>query len=215
MDRAADSDTFVTQELLAAPASDRCSNCGTPLASDQRYCISCGERRGKARFADAPATEAAPAVPPPPGVRERRPRLSAATTLVTGVATLLLAMGVGVLIGQNEAGNTGRQAAATPQIIKVNVGGGGSGANVASTGSAGPSGFTHRSGGKGSPATTKVRTVHLTKKVTQAVNQAATNVVGSQSKLAPATVQVGGKCQSGQAGCQSGTFTGNFFGGGG
>jgi hypothetical protein len=32
--------------------------------------------------------------------------------------------------------------------------------------------------------------------------------------LAAPTTKVGGKCTSGAAGCQNGTFTGNFFGGG-
>ena len=50
-----------TRELPTAPATaseDRCGNCGTPLAHDQRYCVECGERRGQSRFPTAqPTTE--------------------------------------------------------------------------------------------------------------------------------------------------------------
>ena len=56
---------------------------------------------------------------------------------------------------------------------------------------------------------------HLTKKTTAAVNSGVKSVVGSSTKLAPATVKVGGKCQNGEAGCQGGKFTGGFFGSGG
>ena len=41
-----------------APHSSRCTECSAPLASDQRYCISCGARRGElpAEFAALIAT---------------------------------------------------------------------------------------------------------------------------------------------------------------
>ena len=81
---------------------DRCVNCGAPLSSDQRYCINCGERRGAARFT-LPVAAAAPAEPAPSSPsrppRSRRPRPTQGATLVAGIGTLLLAMGVGVLIG--------------------------------------------------------------------------------------------------------------------
>jgi hypothetical protein len=199
-----------TPDLVAPGASDLCANCQAPLASDQRYCVNCGERRGKPRQLFQPTASKTPTPVPPK--RERRMRASAGTTLIAGVATLLLAMGVGVLIGQNGTSNNGKQAsAAAPlKVITVNGGGGGSGSTAtASTGSK-----SNKAGKKGSAKKSKAPVAHLSKKTTAAVNQGASNVVGSTQKLAPATVKVGGKCQTGQAGCQGGKFTGGFFGGG-
>jgi hypothetical protein len=199
-----------TPDLVAPGASDLCANCQAPLASDQRYCVNCGERRGKPRQLFQPATDKAPA--PAPAKRERRPRASAGTTLIAGVATLLLAMGVGVLIGQNSTSNNPKQVSAgAPVKVTVDNGsGGGSGSTAtASTGSK-----SKHAGKKASGKPSQAPVAHLSKKTTAAVNQGAANVVGTNQKLAPATVKVGGKCQSGEAGCQGGKFTGGFFGGG-
>ncbi len=191
--------------MVTAATADRCASCNAPLASDQRYCIACGERRGKPRFA-SPQQNDTPTPAPPR--RERRVHAPAGLQLIAGVATLLLAMGVGVLIGQNGTSDNGK---ATPapaaQVITVN---GGGGATAAST-TAATSNSKSKSK-KSSKSNTKV--AHLTKKTAAAVNSGATNVVGNQAKLAPPTTKVGGKCTTGQAGCQNGTFTGNFFGGG-
>lgn len=179
-----------TQELLGAPHADRCTNCDAPLASDQRYCVNCGERRGKPRF----AFEALVAPPPsPPPQRRRRFQLSSSTSFIAGIATLLLALGVGVLIGHN--GNNAKPVAAAAPVIKIgNLGGGQTNTTPASTGNF------------------KAPTVHLTPTVVKKVNAAAAKVLGSGAKnLATNPVQqVNGAC-SGGAGCQGGKFTGNFF----
>jgi hypothetical protein len=202
-------ESAATPDLVAPGASDLCANCQAPLASDQRYCVNCGERRGKPRqmFPAAASKAPAPAAPK----RERRPRASAGTTLIAGVATLLLAMGVGVLIGQNGTSNP-KAAAAPPQVVTVNGGGGSGGSGSTATASTGSK--SKHAGKKGSGKKSKAPVAHLSKKTTAAVNQGAANVVGSNQKLAPATVKVGGNCQSGEAGCQNGKFTGGFFGGG-
>lgn len=199
-------EAVTTPDLLTAAASDRCASCNAPLASDQQYCVNCGERRGKPRFSYQPQAPAAPTSPAPS--RERRNRAPAGLTLVAGVATLLLAMGVGVLIGQNSSDNSKTVAAQTP-VITVN-GGGGTSAGT-STAAASTSTGSKKSG-KG--AKNSAKSTHLTKKVVTQVNSAAANVVGSQAHLAPATASVGSNCTSGTAGCQNGKFTGNFFGGG-
>src|SRR5258705_1513449 len=82
-----------TTELTAPPvaaSSERCPNCGAGMAPDQRYCIQCGERRTGGGLRDAlPRTQTtAPAAAPP-----RRARLSANSSLIAGIATLLIAMG--------------------------------------------------------------------------------------------------------------------------
>ena len=79
------------------------------MAADQRYCLECGQRRGDPRlpFMDAVVlmdtvikgpqrASAAPAT--------RRRRWSPNATLIAGIATLLLALGVGVLIGMAAMG---------------------------------------------------------------------------------------------------------------
>lgn len=188
-----------TRELLAPSVGDRCTNCQALLAPDQRYCVNCGERRGRARF----SFETLMAKPPPsptPGRPRRRPTSSASLSFIAGVATLLLAVGVGVLIGHNTAAV--KQTAAVPnQVIKVE-GLGGSSAPAASA-------------PVGSPKFTAPSIPKLKPKVIKKVNAAAATVLGSGTKNLSSnpTVQPGQKC-SGGMGCQNGKFTGNFFGGG-
>jgi hypothetical protein len=186
-----------TQEFLTAPGTaDRCTNCGVPLAPDQRYCVECGERRGTARFSfEALTTPAAP----PPLPQRRRWQPSASFSFISGVATLLLALGVGVLIGQANTPKT-TQAANPNQTIKVV--GLGAGTNTNTNASATPA--------KGFKAT---KIPHFTPKVVKKINSGAASVLGTsavKNLSSNPTQQVGQKC-SGGAGCQGGKFTGNFF----
>ncbi len=187
-----------TQDLTTAPGSaDRCTNCGAALASDQRYCVECGERRGKARFSFEALT--APAAPPPPPTR-RRWQPSASFSFIGGVATLLLALGIGVLIGHGSAPQ--KTAAAAPnQVIKVEGLGGGTNTNTTASSTTPAKGFS----------ATKIP--HFTPKVVKKINSGAASILGGSavSHLSSnPTQQVGQKC-SGGAGCQGGKFTGNFF----
>jgi hypothetical protein len=194
-----------TREVLAAGSGDRCANCAQPLASDQRYCIDCGERRGAPRFSFSALAGQAASAPAPAPAAPRRRRLPDGIGFIAGVATLLLAMGVGVLIGHNNSPKA-QQAAATPpqQVIKIEGGGSSAPTNNASTQT------KQKTSGGNLPATH----VTLSKKQTQAVNKAVNNVLGQGSQnLAPPTIQPGQSCTHG-AGCQGGKFTGNFFGGG-
>jgi hypothetical protein len=203
--RAAEEDPPTT-ELRTAAVGDRCTSCDSPLANDQRYCVNCGERRGKSRYsftslgATAPA-QAHPEERPPPAHRSRP---SAGVTLVAGVATLLLAMGVGVLIGHD---NNSPQTRAAAPVQVVTVGGGASGGGTAASARK-----VSRASRKAA-AKAKATKVKLNAHRTAAATAAAGKVLGSTSNLAPATVKQGDKCTHG-AGCQSGKFTGNFFGGG-
>jgi hypothetical protein len=192
-----------TTELLSGAVGDRCSNCQAALASDQRYCVNCGHRRGKSRFSAgslaATAAASAPASPSDHG-GPHRSRVSAGTTLVAGVATLLLAMGVGVLIGHN----TSSARAPAPQIITVGAGGG-TGASSAAT----PSTSSSKTG-KASKKR-KVTKVVVTAHTAQVAASAAAKVLGGAAPKNP-TVTVGQSCSADTAGCQNGKFTGNFFG---
>jgi hypothetical protein len=186
-----------SQDLLNAP-SDRCANCGSPLAPDQRYCVECGERRGKARFSFD--TLAAPKPAPAAPKRPRRPRISSSFSFILGVATLLLALGVGVLIGHN-TNNPKPVASGTPnQTIKVEGVGGSNNGN------------SNTKAAKNNKSFTAPKTPKLTKKVIQKVQAAASTVLGSGTKNLSSNPQqqVGQKCSGGN-GCQGGKFTGNFF----
>jgi hypothetical protein len=188
------------EALVTASIGDTCANCGAPLAADQRYCVECGERRGKARFSSMPSAASAPAevtTLASPGLR--RFSLSSGATLLAGIATLLLAMGVGVLIGHN--GSTSAKNAGAPVTI---VGGaGGAAASAATTAAAATAAPPARASapkpvGKAKPATAPVNS--------------APKIITTVKNLPPPTVTQGSACANGTAGCQGGRFTGNFFG---
>jgi hypothetical protein len=214
-----------TSQLLIGSVGDRCANCGAPLASDQRYCVRCGERRGAGRFSTnamaAPApTASKPSAPP----AEHRRSWPAGATLIAGIATLLLAMGVGVLIGK--AGNSNNSSAAkAPEVITVNGGAAatGSGSTGSTVGAASSSGTTHHAAAKTThtapaPKTEagKAKAAAAQSKPTQAAvskaSHAASSVLGGSNGQSQNTVTSGQSCASGSAGCQGGHFTGNFFG---
>ena len=143
------------------------------------------------------AAQAAPPPPPPPARRPPRSRLSSGVTLVTGVATLLLAMGVGVLIGHDSSAPAPQRAAA--QVITVN--GSGSASAGGATNGKKTKKSAHTAAKSAKALGIKPTVVKLNKKTVQAAAQAATKVFGHQGNLAPPTVKVGQACAHG-AGCQ-------------
>ncbi len=184
------------------------------MSADQRYCLSCGQRRGDPRlpfmdavvFMDAvkqpPASAAAPPTPPP----ERRPRVSANASLIAGIATLVLAIGVGVLIGRSGDSGSAPVANTAPQVIKVEGGGGGS-AEEAATAKAPSIGGAKAGAKKGKPANTA--------EAEKAGEEAQDEVLKTNPNvhLAPPTQEIGGKCDKEAAGCSdNGKFEGTFFG---
>jgi hypothetical protein len=176
---------------LATVATDQCSSCGTPLAPDQRYCVQCGQRRGQSRLPVAQPVTAAVA----PRRESRFAGIGVNTALIAGVGTLLLAMGVGVLIGRS--GQKTPAAAAAPQI--VTVGGAGAGTTTGAAGSSGKVAKATKSTGKKASAAD--------------AQKAATKIKGTNLKLPKkAVVKVGSPGHG--PGYQKGKFTGNFFGGG-
>ena len=126
-----------------ASATETCASCGAPLAGDQRYCLECGERRltPSSVLASGPPPSGPPAAaaapPAPPLASNDAPPRGSAVTLIAGVGVLLLAMGVGVLIGRS-GGSSKPTAAATPQVISVGTAPSGTGAS----GSEAPAAFT-------------------------------------------------------------------------
>jgi hypothetical protein len=179
---------------MAATAGDRCPVCSSTLAPDQRYCVECGQRLPHARPAFmSDASQAAPAAPPP---RKSRFGWSPNGVLIAGIGTLLLAMGVGVLIGHYAAeGSTPKHTAATPIIVPSTGGTGATGTGASAetpTGSTGGSAAGH---GASHSASAGGGTAHPSQGGTKPPNP---------------TVQLG-QHGSGQ-GYQHHEFTGHFFG---
>jgi hypothetical protein len=173
------------------------------MAPDQRYCINCGERRTGGGLRDAlPRTQAAA----PVATAAPRARMSPNTSLIAGVATLLLALGVGVLIGR--AGDNGTSKAAAPQVVTVSAGtAGAAGADGATTAAASTS-----SAAKSAAAKKKAK--HAAKAKVSGTSSVDATAKKNGVKLPPKVVKVGQACAKGTKGCQGGKFTGNYFGGG-
>jgi hypothetical protein len=145
--------TQPTVAMEPVNGTESCAHCGAPLARDQRYCLECGTPRTylsgmllerlRTPAGQAPAGQAQPGaagqvaqVPPPNGMVPYGAAASSSAwsrnnvlTLIAGIGVLLLAMGVGVLIGRSG----GSSAAATPAPQVITVGGA---AGATSTGAA-------------------------------------------------------------------------------
>jgi hypothetical protein len=142
----------------------------------------------------------------PPAPAKKRARMSPNASLIAGVGTLLLALGIGVLIGQTNDSGAVSAANTAPQIIRVG-GGGEEEPATASTGAAKSGGAAK--GGKAKKAKAPEKAVDKS-----GTSEAAAEVLkpAGDVKLPPPTVQPGGKCESGTSGCEGGEFTGEFFG---
>jgi hypothetical protein len=191
----------------AVHGGDHCPSCGALLASDQRYCLECGQRRGDPRlpFMDAVVLMEAvkqPGQAPPPAPKKKRTGISPNAALIAGIGVLLLALGIGVLIGRS--GNNEAAAPAQQAPIVVHTGGG-SEESTASTGKS--------TTGGGAASKTK------TKKQKEAALQEAEKHPPAEKvlhtapgvKLPPPTAKLGEHCENGTAGCEHGKQTGNFF----
>ena len=114
-----------TQDINAptlGAQGEPCNSCGAPLAGDQRYCLECGARRTQARVAfreilatggAPPAGPAAVAAAVPDG-----PPARSGLAFLAGLLCLLLALGIGVLIGSSGDKVT-TATAPPPQVITV------------------------------------------------------------------------------------------------
>jgi hypothetical protein len=149
----------LSTESLASPSSSigaasHCASCGAPLATDQRYCLECGRRAtpmSSVLAGGLPLAETHPSTPPTPPTGPAGPPAAAGAqrsntlTVIAGVGVLLLAMGVGILIGR---GSQGKQGTAPAQVISVAGVGSGTGSGASSEASftsdwaSGTKGFT-------------------------------------------------------------------------
>lgn len=123
-----------TEAQTATPPrqGEPCEGCGAPLASDQRYCLNCGRRRGEPRvdyryyMATANASARTPeprsevAEEPEASPAEKSERDYAPLAAVGGIAVLGLMLLVGVLIGK---GNSGPASTPPPVVVRGGTGG--------------------------------------------------------------------------------------------
>lgn len=216
-------------------SNESCPNCGAQMAADQRYCLNCGHRRGDPRlpfmdavvFMESMGAPGGPAgaAPPPPAAEPNPGRWNANAALIAGVATLVLAVGVGFLIGRT-GHESGAQQAAAPQVIKVEGGAGGGEEAAATAPEEEASTGKKKSGGKkkggsktAEEAKTSAKATPKSKENSQVgehgASKATEEVLHTEGdvQLAEPEVKVGGECQTGTAGCgDTGKFEGNFFG---
>lgn len=183
--------------VVVAVAADSCASCGAHLAADQRYCVECGQPRGATRLPSvgsaAPHEDAALAALPPAGSPPARSPwgwAAANATVFAAVGALLLAVGVGVLIGRS---GRGAGAATGPQRVTVVLSGSGAAVGAAAPG-----------------ATTPAQTA-TTPRAAAGAKKAAVKAPATKTAT-PKVVSVGSKGTG--PGFQKGKFTGNFFGGG-
>jgi hypothetical protein len=189
---------------LVATTGEQCPSCGTHVAPDQRYCLACGARCGEPRlpimdavtFMDAMKQPRDASTPPPQ--RPQR-RVSPNMALFATIGVLLLAMGVGVLIGRS-GNHSVASAPVAPQVIKFD--GGEEAATASSKGTSG----TGTIGG----SSKKEKPKALKKKAESQAGAEAVLPTAPGVKLPPAKIQPGDKCEEGVAGCKNGKF-GNFF----
>jgi hypothetical protein len=221
--------------MAAFGTNDSCPSCGARMAADQHYCLNCGHRRGEPRlpFMDAvvfmetmnaPGGTAGSPPPPPPAQSGggSAGRWNANAALIAGVATLVLAIGVGFLIGRTGHENSNNQAQAPIKVIEVNGGGaaGGTGeaattAGAAETATGGKTGNESKSGGnsKSKGASAKPSEIKEGSKQEEEEPQKKTEeVLHSKVKSVKPTAELGESCDKSVAGCSSnGKFEGNFF----
>ena len=110
--------------LVHEASADQCPHCSVPMAADQRYCLNCGTRRSAPRV-PIPAAEtvaAPPALVPAAGAAQPSGPLAVQRLGGSwGVAALLLvALGVGVLIGS--LGREDATVAARPPVVSIAAG---------------------------------------------------------------------------------------------
>jgi SPOR domain len=115
------------------PAAGHCPNCNALTATDQRYCLNCGQRLAEPRVEFRSALGLQPAAA---AVSGRTGRWDQRTPVVTvsAIAAVLLALGVGIVIGR---GN-GTTSAPKAQVVTVNGGAPTAAASTTPTGSAQP-----------------------------------------------------------------------------
>ncbi len=130
-------------------SSDRCANCGAEMAVDQRYCVECGTRRGAPRFTLASATAGPRGAAVTPAVGQMIVPARQRLTVLIAVLAILVAIGVGVLIGHGTSSGI-------KEPVKVVLSGGSVATGGSGTGSgSGANSAGAKSGGNNTPPPAK------------------------------------------------------------
>lgn len=225
--------------MAAFGSNETCPTCNARMAADQRYCLNCGHRRGDPRlpFMDAVvfmesmnSSPGGAGTPPPPPAQQSggsNNKWNANAALIAGVATLVLAIGVGFLIGRTGHNDNSSAGAGKVQVVQVGGTGGGEAevpSEVAPTTpeGAGETPTTPKSGsgnGKGNakpgqkkstPEKTQVKEGSQEEK--EIAQEASEAVLHPTVPTVEAGSQLGESCEKGAAGCSAnGKFEGNFF----
>jgi hypothetical protein len=214
--------------MAAFGSNDSCPNCGARMAADQRYCLNCGHRRGEPRlpFMDAVVfmesmsgpggTAGSPPPPPPAQSGGSAGRWNANAALIAGVATLVLAIGVGFLIGRS--GHENNAPAGGGEVKVVQIGGAGetaTGAESTETTGGAKTGNEANSGGKAAGKGAKPKPSEVkenSKEEEKLAEEKTAEVLHSKVKSVKPTAELGESCEKGVAGCSSnGKFEGEFF----
>jgi hypothetical protein len=104
-------------------AGESCSECGAPLATDQRYCLNCGRRRTGPRLdfreymrtSEAPIGDGSGPDGPPPAAAAVPARDWTPIWGIAALAALGIMFVIGVLIGKDDAGTVASQ----PSVIRL------------------------------------------------------------------------------------------------
>jgi hypothetical protein len=212
-------DPAVPFSTAASATGQLCTNCGATLAADQRYCLECGERHGEPRLPvmsgrPDPAATTITSTTLGGGSRLGRRGASANTALIAGVGTLLVALGVGVLIGRTSDAPEPQKASGV-QVVTV-AGAAGPAVAGATPSSSTPSSTT--TAGATDASAKDDNKSKSGKKDGGDAKDASTSAVdaagagGTVKKSSGKVVKIGTK-GSGK-GYKNGKFTGDFFGGG-
>jgi hypothetical protein len=178
--------------LLGARPGQGCAACGAAMAADQRYCVECGERRGAPRVSLLEGPAQRPRESPQQSAPAPQRRITPVnSTLIAIIGTLLLALGIGVLIGRS--GNTSVKSPPA-QVVTIS---GGPATGTATTTPATGTATTPASGSSSTTARTK--------------SKAAAKSTSTKSTTPPPKAVKVGTAGHGR-GYQNGHFTGNFFG---
>jgi hypothetical protein len=132
---------------LPVRAAGSCRSCSAPLAADQRYCLSCGTRVAAPRveWASALGGPAAGATQPASEGSRAGARWALLLDKVGGpmgaAAVVLVALGVGFLLGQGGSGPSGPATIIQrPPIVNVQGGGTAAPSDTSANGSTGAGG---------------------------------------------------------------------------
>jgi hypothetical protein len=199
-----------------------CPDCGAAMAADQLYCLDCGHRRGEARPPLTDPRGGAGRIPPPPPSTPTDPsrRWGQNAALIVGVAALLLAIGIGFLVGRAiyEGGSSASHG--TEHITIEYAGEAPTATPEGSPGSQGAESGIHPGKGSGgetpegsTPSKARSGSEETPKQEAEA-EQKLKEELHAKGPLPKSKAQVGESCVKGTPGCgKDKKFNGEFFGG--